>query len=67
MADKKSQMPDMKEIGEMAGKFFGDVKKSVCEIIEGYKSKRDDDATTTEEPSEDNDAPSSDNDENSTK
>ncbi len=32
--------PDLKEIAGMAGKFFGDLKNSVSEIINEYKAKR---------------------------
>lgn len=35
-----SKMPDLKEIGTMAGKLFHDVKRSIGEIITDYKSKR---------------------------
>jgi len=35
-----SKMPDLKEIGSMAGKLFHDVKKSIGEIITDYKAKR---------------------------
>ncbi|NQY43678.1 MAG: hypothetical protein HRT87_10080 [Legionellales bacterium] len=37
MADK-SKLPDMKEITGMAGKLYEDVKKSVTEIVDEYKS-----------------------------
>lgn len=32
-----SKFPDIKELGAMAGKLFGDVKKSISEIIVDYK------------------------------
>lgn len=35
----KSKLPDMKEIGAMASKLFGDIKKSICDIVEEYKQK----------------------------
>jgi len=40
MADQKSSLPDLNEIGAMAGKLFRDVKTSVCQIIDEYKAKR---------------------------
>lgn len=40
MNDMKSKIPDLAELGNMAGKLFKDVKKSVCEIIDTYKAKR---------------------------
>ncbi len=39
MSDKKSKMPDLKELGSMASKLFGDIKESVSEIIKDYKEK----------------------------
>jgi Sec-independent protein translocase protein TatA len=39
-SQEPSKMPDLKEIGAMAGKLFSDVKKSIGEIINDYKSKR---------------------------
>lgn len=39
MSDLKSKIPDLSEIGNMAGKLFKDVKKSVCEIADEYKAK----------------------------
>lgn len=39
MSDLKSKMPDLNEIGSIAGKFFNDMKKSVVEIIDDYKKK----------------------------
>lgn len=39
MSDLKSKIPDLNEIGNMAGKLFKDVKKSVCEIAADYKAK----------------------------
>ena len=42
MSDLKSMMPDFKELGEMTGKLFKDIKNSVCEIVEGYKQKHPD-------------------------
>lgn len=35
-------MPDIKEITDMANKFFGDMKRSICEIVEDYKKSRTD-------------------------
>ena len=54
MSDKKSKLPDLSELSSMAGKFFKDVKSSVCEIIEDYKGKRVEKAST-----EDSAAPAS--------
>jgi len=39
MNNLKSKLPDLSEIGNMAGKLFKDVKKSVCEIADDYKAK----------------------------
>jgi hypothetical protein len=39
MANQKSKIPDMGEIASMAGKLFKDVKSSISEIIDDYKSK----------------------------
>ncbi|MFC3909648.1 hypothetical protein ACFORL_11260 [Legionella dresdenensis] len=39
MADNKSKLPDFKEITGIASKLFRDVKNSVSEIIDDYKSK----------------------------
>lgn len=49
MGDFKSKLPDFKEVTSMATKLFKDVKTSVCEIIEDYKKKREE-AATTEAP-----------------
>ena len=38
MADQKSKLPDLNEITSMAGKLFTDVKKSIVEIIDDYKT-----------------------------
>ena len=40
MSDSKSKMPDLNEIGSIAGKLFKDIKKSVSEIISDYKQQR---------------------------
>jgi len=40
MSDMKSKLPDLGELGNMAGKLFKDVKSSVCEIVDAYKDKR---------------------------
>ncbi len=40
MSDWKSKIPDIKELGEMTGKLFKDIKKSVDEIVTSYKDKR---------------------------
>ena len=39
MSDLKSKLPDMNELGTMAGKLFKDIKTSVCGIIDDYKQK----------------------------
>ncbi len=44
MSDFKSKLPDMNELGSMAGKLFKDVKSSVMEIIHDYKQKHEDSA-----------------------
>jgi len=36
----KSKMPDLSEITHMAGKLFSDIKNSVTEIVDDYKTKR---------------------------
>ncbi len=40
MSDFKSKLPDLKELGDIAGKLFKDIKTSVGEIIDTYKEKR---------------------------
>lgn len=39
MGDLKSKLPDLKELGEIGGKLFKDLKASVGEIIATYKQK----------------------------
>ena len=39
MSDLKSKLPDLNELGSMAGKLYNDLKTSVCEIIDDYKKK----------------------------
>jgi hypothetical protein len=39
MNDFKSKLPDFKEIVSIANKFYKDMKKSICEIIDDYKTK----------------------------
>lgn len=39
MSDLKSKLPDLNELGSMAGKLFNDIKTSVCGIIDDYKQK----------------------------
>ena len=51
-AQGPSKMPDLKEIGAMAGKLFTDVKKSIGEIITDYKSKRPETPKTEAKPAE---------------
>ena len=49
MSDKKSKLPDLKELGCMTGKLFTDIKDSVTEIISDYKEKRQETADTEQE------------------
>ncbi|QDQ41010.1 hypothetical protein E3226_011645 [Legionella geestiana] len=44
MSDLKSKLPDFQELTSMTMKLFGDVKKSVCEIVDDYKQKRAEEA-----------------------
>ena len=37
MGDNKSKFPDLKELGEIAGKLMNDLKRSVTEIMGSYK------------------------------
>lgn len=39
MSDLKSKLPDLNELGSMAGKLYKDLKTSVVEIIDDYKKK----------------------------
>lgn len=39
MSDLKSKLPDLNELGSMAGKLFNDIKTSVSGIIDEYKQK----------------------------
>ena len=39
MSDLKSKLPDLSELGSMAGKLYNDLKASVVEIIDDYKKK----------------------------
>lgn len=39
MSDFKSKLPDLKELGDITGKLFKDIKSSVSEIINDYKAK----------------------------
>jgi len=41
MSDKKSKLPDFKELTSMASKLFTDVKNSVSDIIKTYQQKRE--------------------------
>ena len=43
-----SKLPDLNEIGTMASKLFGDVKKSIGEIIDDYKAKHPHEETVPE-------------------
>ena len=46
MSDLKSKLPDIKEVTEITGKLFKDIKTSVSEIIDSYKKKREAGETT---------------------
>lgn len=50
MSDLKSKLPDLNELGSMAGKLYKDVKASVCEIIEDYKLKHPPETVVSEAP-----------------
>ena len=39
MTDSKSKIPGLKEVGSMCMKLLTDLKKSVCEIVETYKTE----------------------------
>lgn len=39
MSDFKSKLPDLKELGDMTSKLFGDIKTSISEIMDNYKNK----------------------------
>ena len=52
MSDFKSKLPDLKEVAEITGKLFKDIKTSVSEIVSSYKQKHAEPAeaeTTTEQ------------------
>ena len=46
MSDLKSKLPDLNELGSMAGKLYKDIKQSVVEIIDDYKQKHPADTKT---------------------
>ncbi len=48
MSDFKSKLPDLKELGEITGKLFKDIKTSVTEIIDTYKQKHAEPEKTAE-------------------
>ena len=52
MSDLKSKLPDLKELGEITGKLFKDIKTSVSEIITNYKEKHPPQAAKTEATTE---------------
>ena len=54
MSDFKSKLPDLKELGEISGKLFRDLKTSISEIITNYKQKH---PSTTAEPQKKADKP----------
>ena len=60
MSDLKSKLPSMDELVNMGSKLFGDVKKSVGEIVDSYKEhrKHDDSEQSNENEKEDKQAPS---------
>ena len=39
MSDLKSKLPDLQEVTGIVGKLFGDIKKSVLEIVKTYQEK----------------------------
>ena len=45
-SNKKSKLPDFKEVTSMAGKLFHDMKKSVSEIIAEYKANHPNEPAT---------------------
>jgi Sec-independent protein translocase protein TatA len=49
MGDFKSKLPDLKELGSMAGKLYKGIKGSMTEIVADYKEKR----ATSEKEAED--------------
>lgn len=58
MNDMRSKMPDLKEVTAMASKLFGDLKKSVCEIVSDYKAKH---SESSEKPATEKKADKKDN------
>lgn len=52
MSDLKSKLPDLGELGSMAGKLYNDLKTSVCEIIEDYKLKHPPETAVPQAPVE---------------
>ena len=46
MGDFKSKLPDLKEVMQITGKLFKDLKTSVGEIVSDYKQKHADTAET---------------------
>lgn len=50
MSDLKSKLPDLKELGEIGGKLFKDLKASVTEIITAYKRKHPPETATRAAP-----------------
>lgn len=50
MAEQKSKFPDINELNAMVTKLFGDIKTSVCQILDDYKAKHmeTDDVVSTE-------------------
>ena len=49
MSDLKSKLPDLKELGEITGKLFKDLRTSVSEIISNYKEKHAETAVSEKE------------------
>lgn len=47
MADFKSKLPDFQEVIHITGKFFKDIKTSICEIAHEYKQKREEENIAT--------------------
>lgn len=60
MSNSKSKWPDLKELGDMTGKLFQDIKASVCEIVADYKQKHPSEPETGVPPASEKEADSQD-------
>ena len=54
---QKSKWPDLTEISNMASKFFGDIKKSVCEIVADYQKNHPSEDSSSDTVTGDSDKP----------